>query len=108
MGFSDPLDSGYGSPGSEPLGSPSHPAPETANEIFDLDDPTLDPNAAFTAKLRGRTLKIPRSLVNLFDEPEFNWKKSHEPHTSQWTKQQKATYDRLRSDTDALLDLQVL
>lgn len=83
------IDSGYVSPGSESKRSSLQP----------IDGEAL--NEKHANDIRGRVLKLPSSMVNIFDP--LNWL-SVEMLAENWTEKQTQMYARLRLDTDAILD----
>ena len=83
------IDSGYVSPDSESERSSPQP----------IDGEAL--NGKHADDIRGRVLKLPSSMVNLFDP--LNWL-SVEMLAENWTEKQTQMYARLRLDTDAILD----
>lgn len=62
----------------------------------------IDPNLEFAEELRGRTIKITKPMLNMFDE--MGWSVL-QPDFEKRTEQQKERYLRLRRDTEAILDL---
>ncbi|KAK3352433.1 isoprenoid synthase domain-containing protein [Lasiosphaeria hispida] len=99
------LDSGYDSPDS--LHSSSSLPSSDLVTVPSLDDSNPetendDPNSELVAKLKGKTLNVPTSMLTVFET--VGWP-ILEPQPSKWTDEFAAKYERLRLETHAILDL---
>lgn len=102
------LDSGYDSPDS--LHSSSSLPSSDLVTVPSLDDSNPetendDPNSELVAKLKGKTLNVPTSMLTVFET--VGWP-ILEPQPSKWTDEFAAKYERLRLETHAILDLYAL
>ncbi|KAK3389252.1 isoprenoid synthase domain-containing protein [Podospora didyma] len=59
-----------------------------------------DPNAKFAAEIRGKTLRIPNHVLTSLSDA--GWP-TVEIKAAKWTPGQRAQYERLRRDTDAVI-----
>jgi len=64
----------------------------------------VDPNLELAEELRGRTIKITKPMLTMFDE--IGWPVL-QPDFAKRTEEQKERYLRLRRDTEDILDLYV-
>jgi len=89
-------DSGYNSRRTSAL------PPSKKEDVTDrTDSEDVDPNEAFAAELRGKTISIPSSMIKTF-EP-LKWP-TLEADSARWNERDWTRYNFLRQRTDELLE----
>ena len=82
----------------------SIPVPAEVDPVEVEAEVEVDPNLELAEELRGRTIKITKPMLTMFDE--IGWPVL-QPDFAKRTEEQKERYLRLRRDTEDILDLYV-